>query len=235
MSLRRGSGTRKCTDPSACLLCQVRALGGQRALEIGDGLALPRCACVETCASSTARLQPLVMVACAYHSRCSGFFTLVSNSTLWPHGNCATSCCTIDPSGVGLGEGPHVLQVAIREPAHARKFPVQVLCQAFHHLAPPALLALPFKDLLADVPVERDQLMVHCYRRAQLRGTYTFFQRREQRCIVLGKNSNSRRSPFRPWLGSGLGFGLPLWHVPKVHARTTSSLQATTRSPEALC
>jgi len=62
----------------------------------------------------------------------------------------------------GLGEGPHVVQVAPRPTALVRELSSQVLCEPVDHPAAPAGLHLPLQDVPADRPVQLQQLTVGC-------------------------------------------------------------------------
>ena len=59
-----------------------------------------------------------------------------------------------------LGKGPHVLQVARREPLHVGEGQSQVVRQSVNDLGTPAEFGLPVEDVSSDSPVKQHQLGV---------------------------------------------------------------------------
>ncbi len=73
-------------------------------------------------------------------------------------GNLSNSLWDIFLLGPGSRKGPHVMQVAAREPPVPLL--LQVTRQLIDHLGAPAALLLATQDLPPDLPVELDQLAV---------------------------------------------------------------------------
>ena len=63
----------------------------------------------------------------------------------------------VRPAG---GELAHVLQVRIRQTSHLRELGPQVAREPVDDLAAPPIALLTREDLLADTPIEPDQLLV---------------------------------------------------------------------------
>jgi hypothetical protein len=60
--------------------------------------------------------------------------------------------------GAVLGEEPHVFEICRREPLHAWEGSPEVGGKLINHFCPPALAALAFQNVAADVVVEMDLL-----------------------------------------------------------------------------
>jgi len=106
---------------------------------------------------------------------------LLHNSRVWPR----------------LGERPHVLQVARREPLHLRKRNVEVGAEPLDDVRPPPFRLLPAEDVAPDGPVEKDQLRVDRQRRLHLRRADAGLQFVEPRGVAsreIGTVTNDART-----------------------------------------
>lgn len=81
--------------------------------------------------------------------------------------------------GPGLRKSAHVLEIPRREALDLGEGGLEIKSQAVDDFCPPALVPLPLQNVTPELPVEREQLLVHRQCRALLRGVNTRFHIRK--------------------------------------------------------
>src|SRR4051794_39551508 len=86
---------------------------------------------------------------------------------------------------IGLGERPHVFEVSPRKAGHLRECPPQIFAEPVDHASSPAFCRLPDKDVTADAPVEKDQLLVDRDSGPKAGGTDPLLQLAQKCCVSV--------------------------------------------------
>ncbi len=90
------------------------------------------------------------------------------------------------------GKLPHVFEVPERQASHLRELGPQVARQPVDDLAAPALLLLALEDLIADTPVEPDQLLVDGERGTRARRSDLALETLEQLGVTIRKGRSGK-------------------------------------------
>src|SRR3712207_1276621 len=158
---------------------------GQGPLEVGDGFAL---AMIQTAfnlvdqdVAAPAMLDGLTGVPKTLGRILHG---LDQANIVAPRQSCNNLLHDL-PIGIGLGERPHVFEVSPREASHLRECPPQIFAEPVDYASAPAFCRLPVKDVTADAPVEKDQLLVDCDSGPKAGGTDSLLQLTQKCCVSV--------------------------------------------------
>ena len=128
--------------------------------------------------------------------------------------------------GPGLGERPHVLEVARGHP-HVREQRAQITGEPIHDLASPPRLLLADEDLLPDVPVEQHKLLIDPAQGTYPRRLNTLDQRVQGPLVVLGRLRKHLAHRGR-WEQVGVLGGAVVVHRPLLRRQAAGSFEPTT-------